>query len=66
MIEVNSNSLNNTTLAVADILDNYASKLSRSDDIASGRLSVAEYETIMSALRYAVSYLRGGGNNDSK
>ena len=66
MIEVNSNSLNNTTLAVADILDNYASKLSRSDDIASGRLSVAEYETIMSALRYAVSFLRVGGNNEDK
>lgn len=66
MIEINSNSLNNTTLAVADILDNYASKFSKSDDIASGRLSVAEYTTILSALRYAVSYLRGGSNNDNK
>ena len=60
MIEINSNSLKDIRLSVADILDNYASKLSRGDDIASGRLSVAEYETIMSALNYAAYYLRGG------
>ena len=44
----------------ADILDNYATKLSRSDDIASGRMSVAEYEDLITAIRYAISYLRGG------
>lgn len=63
MIEINSNSLKDTKFSVADILDNYASKLSQSDDIASGKMSVAEYTTILSALRYAISYLRGGSSN---
>lgn len=65
MIEINSNSLKDKNLAVADILDNYASKLSQSDEIASGKMSVAEYTTILSALRYSISYLRGGLDNDT-
>ena len=60
MIEINSNSLKDKNLAVADILDNYASKLSQNDEIANGKMSVDEYMTIISALRYAISTLRGG------
>lgn len=59
MITVNSNSLKDTKLAVADILDSYTSKLAQSKDI-SIKMSVEEYLTIVSALRYAISYLRGG------
>ena len=44
----------------ADILDNYASKLSTGDDIALGKMSVSEYEDLITAIRYAISYLRGG------
>ena len=65
MITVNSNSLRDTKLAVADILDSYTSKLAQSKDIPI-KMSVEEYLTIVSALRYAISYLRGGSNNDSK
>jgi hypothetical protein len=65
MIEINSNSLKDTKLAVADILDSYTSKLSQSKDIPI-KMSVEEYITIVSALRYAISYLRGGQDNDSK
>lgn len=61
---INNENIIKLRLDKADVLDNYASKLSRSDDIATGRLSVAEYEETMSALRYAISYLRGGSNND--
>ncbi len=59
MIEINSNSLKDTKLAVADILDSYTSKLAQSKDIPI-KMSVEEYITIVSALRYAISYLRGG------
>lgn len=62
MITVNSNSLKDTKLAVADILDSYTSKLAQSKDIPV-KMSVEEYLTIVSALRYAISYLRGGQDN---
>lgn len=53
-------------LEVADRLDYYASKLSGGTDIKEGRLSYEEYLNILSALRYAISRLRGGSDNDSK
>lgn len=65
MIEINSNSLKDTKFSVADILDSYTSKLAQCKDIPIN-MSVEEYITIVSALRYAISYLRGGSNNDSK
>ena len=43
----------------AEILDDFAAKLAQGDDVASGRMSVAEYDAVISALRYAVSYMRG-------
>lgn len=59
MIEINSNSLKDIKFSVADILDSYTSKLAQSKDIPIN-MSVEEYITIVSALRYAISYLRGG------
>ena len=64
MIEINSNSLKDKNLAVADILDSYTSKLAQSKDIPI-KMSVEEYLTIVSALRYAISTLRGGSDNDN-
>lgn len=65
MIEINSNSLKDTKFSVADILDSYTSKLAQCKDIPI-KMSVEEYITIVSALRYAISYLRGGSNNGNK
>lgn len=45
-------------LMVADRLEQYADKLAESDDIASGRMTPAEYINIMSALRYGTATLR--------
>ena len=59
MIEINSNNLKDKNLAVADILDNYTSKLAQSKDIPI-KMSNEEYLTIVSSLRYAISTLRGG------
>ena len=65
MIEINSNNLKDTKLAVADILDSYTSKLAQSKDIPI-KMSNEEYLTIVSALRYAISTLRGGSNNGNE
>ena len=59
MIEINSNNLKDKNLAVADILDNYTSKLAQSKDIPI-KMSNEEYLTIVSSLRYVISTLRGG------
>lgn len=53
-------------LEVADRLDNYVSKLEQSDEIASGKMSVAEYSNLVSALRYAIATLRGGRDNGNE
>lgn len=58
MIEINLNNLENKNLAVADILDSYTSKLAQSKDIKI-RMSNEEYLTVVLALRYAISTLRG-------
>lgn len=63
MIEINSNSLKDTRLAAADILDSYTSKIAQGKDIPV-KMSVEEYLTIVSALRYAISYLRGGSEHE--
>ena len=47
-------------LEVADRLDDYVSKLER------GKMSVVEYSNLVSALRYAISTLRGGSNNGNE
>lgn len=60
MIQINADNLNNKYLSVADILDDYASKLDQSDEIATGKMSLEEYITLISALRFAISVLRGG------
>lgn len=57
MIEINADSVKNKNLAVADILDSYTGKLAQSKDILI-RMSNEEYLTTISALRYAISYLR--------
>jgi hypothetical protein len=61
MIEINSNSLKDTKFSVADILDSYTSKLAQGKDV-SINMSVEEYITIISALKYAISYLRRANN----
>lgn len=65
MIKTNSNSFKDTNIEVADILDSYTSKLAQSKDIPI-KMSVKEYITVVQALRYAISTLRGGSNNDNK
>lgn len=57
MIEINADSVKNKNLAVADILDSYTGKLAQNKDILI-RMSNEEYLTTISALRYAISYLR--------
>lgn len=63
MIEINADSVKNKNLAVADILDSYTGKLANSYVNAINkeiliRMSPEEYITTISALRYAISYLR--------
>ena len=57
MIEINADSVKNKNLAVADILDSYTGKLAQSKDILTYEAN-GEYLTTISALRYAISYLR--------
>ena len=57
MIEIKADSVKNKNLAVADILDSYTGKLAQSKDILI-RMTNEEYLTTLSALRYAISYLR--------
>ena len=57
MIEINEDSLKDIKFSVADILDSYTSKLAKSKDIPI-KMSIEEYITTISALRYAISYLR--------
>lgn len=65
MIEINLNSLQDKKFSVADILDSYTSKLAQGKDIPV-KMSVEEYITIVAALRYAISYLRGGSEYEQK
>ena len=57
MIEINEDSLKDIKFSVADILDSYTSKLAKSKDIPIN-MSIEEYITTISTLRYAISYLR--------
>ena len=53
-------------LEVADRLDDYVSKLEKGYKKANSKMSVAEYCNLVSALRYAISTLRGGLNNGNE
>lgn len=47
-------------LECADRLENLACYFQKDDAIAQGKMSVAEYQNYMSAIRYAIATLRGG------
>ena len=46
-------------LDMANVLDNLASKLSQSEDISIGSMTMDEYIETICALRYAIGILRG-------
>jgi hypothetical protein len=55
-----SKGISNQNLVVADVLDDYAGRLAQSKDIPI-RMSNEKYVDVVSSLRYAIAYLRTGG-----